>query len=168
MQNHLHDFIISARQWPEHHRKMFAMGVSSVITLAIAVGWVATLPGQFAALLSVPLPTQTQAAAVSLSVVPSPTAAQGTQATPTLQNTFQQGSQIIESMQKNFNTIFSSSTPQSSTATSAAPTAITITNSSSQQEVQNSNPYTNLKYYVSNGVLITNSSAAGTSTATSS
>jgi len=72
IQNRLHDAILTIRQWPEHHRKIFALSASLFLTLIIAVGWAVTLPGQIAALSAPTLPESSQAAAATLSVVTPP------------------------------------------------------------------------------------------------
>lgn len=161
MQNHLHDFIKIARQWPEHHRRIFAMSVSGALTLVIAAGWALTLPAQLAGLSAPVLPPASQTAAVGLSIATS-SENQGTNATQSLQGDLNQGSQIIDSFKSNLTSLFSGS---STSASSPAPTqnqvpAVTITN---PNQSQNNNPYSNLKYYVSDGVLIT-SPATGTAT----
>ena len=166
MQNRLYDFILTARQWPEHHKKIFAAVTSGTITLIITAGWATILPGQFNGLSSAG-PISNQAAAVNLSIVATTTDTQGANTTQSLQDTLNQGSQIFNSVKNSFVSFFIKATSSPShAATGVAPT-ITITNPTQQQINQNSNPYTNLKYYVSNGVLITSPSSGSENSAIS-
>lgn len=165
MQNHLHDFIKIVRQWPEHHRRIFAMSVSGVLTLIIATGWAMTLPAQLAGLSAPTLSPESQTAAASLSIATS-SENQGTNTTQSLQGDLNQGSQIIDSFKSNLSGIFSDSSTSAPSAVQTQDQApsVTITNPNpNQSQNQNSNPYSNLKYYVSDGVLIT-SPASGTAT----
>ncbi len=158
MQNRLHDFIIAARRWPDHHKKIFSVAASGAITLVIAAGWASTLPGQFSANAASISPVN-QTAAASLSIIATTTATQGSNTTASLQSTLNQGAQIFSSLKSDFSNIFSGSA-SAQNSTNPPSSAVTITNTPQQQQVtQNSNPYTNLKYYVSNGVLITSPSS---------
>ncbi|GEM_PF-6277068 len=160
MQNRLYDAIVAIRQWPDHHRKIFAVSTSVFLTLIIAVGWAATLPGQFAALAAPAVPGASQTAAATLSVV-TPPAAFGPSATESLEGTLQgslnTGGQILNSIKTSFTSIFSNS---GATPNSASAHQVVITDQNNIAATSSSNPYNNLKYYVSHGVLITDPSPA--------
>lgn len=147
--------IQSARQRPDHHKKIIAFCGSAAITLVIFAGWAVTLPGQWAGLSS-PVPAQSQPAAAELSVVtPSDSAntASPTSATQILQQNFNQGVQFLDSFKNSLGDLISGHGPSYGTAPA---TAALSTPAPVSVETPPSNPYSNLKYYVSHGVLISN------------